>query len=97
MAQVVPDAELRARIDRYLAYLFDQWEQLPEMAAEWDEWDHDSRLTFALNWGVPADRLAQLRGWAADGLLTPAQRERYDALLALVEINRETLTYLLES
>jgi hypothetical protein len=93
----VPDAQLLARIDRYLDYLFDQWEQLPEMAAEWDEWDHDSRLTFALNWGVPADRLAQLGGWADEGLLTPAQRKRYDKLLQLVAQNRETLTYLLES
>jgi hypothetical protein len=97
MAQVVPDAELRARIDRYLAYLVDQWEQLPEMAAEWDEWDDLSRLTFALNWGVPADRLAQLRGWAAQGLLTLEQHERFDALERLVAQNRDTLTHLLES
>jgi hypothetical protein len=88
MAQVVPDAQLLARIDRYLEYLFDRWEQLPEMAAEWDEWDDLSRLTFAVNWGVPADRLAQLRHWADEGLLTPAQQERYDRLLQLVSQNR---------
>jgi hypothetical protein len=97
MAPVVPAAELKARIDRYLTYLFDQWCQLPEMAAEWDEWDDLSRLTFVLNWGVPADRLAQLRGWAAQGLLTPEQRERFDALEHLVAQNHETLAYLLES
>jgi hypothetical protein len=46
---------------------------------------------------VPADRLAQLRGWAEQGLPTPAQRQRYDDLLRLVARNPDTLTYLLES
>jgi hypothetical protein len=97
MAKLEADARLQEWIDDYLEYLWGQWEQLPEMAAEWDEWDRESRLTFAANWGVPADRLAQLRGWAADGLLTPAQRERYDALERLVARNEATLEHLLAS
>jgi hypothetical protein len=97
MAKLDADAQLGAWIEDYLEYLWGEWEQLPAMAAEWDEWDHESRLTFVEDWGVPSDRLAQLRGWADEGLLTPAQRERYDRLLQLVAQNDETLTHLLES
>jgi hypothetical protein len=96
MAQLDAKTSIGEWIDDYLEYLWGEWDQLPGMAAEWDEWDKESRLTFAEDWGVPADRLAQLRGWAAEGLLTPAQQQRYDALLALVARNGETLAYLLK-
>ena len=95
MAQVAQDPQLRSRIEHYLDYLTNQWEGIPELAAEWEDWDQDSRLTFVLNWGVPADRLHQLQGWAAQGLLTPGQHARYDGLLQLVERNRPTLERLL--
>jgi hypothetical protein len=95
MAQVVQDARLRASIEHYLDYLINQWEGIPELAAEWDEWDEESRLTFIFNWGVPADRLAQLHEWAQQGLLTPAQRARYEQLLKLVDAHRATLERLL--
>jgi hypothetical protein len=52
-------------------------------------------LTFIFNWGVPADRLAQLHEWAQQGLLTPAQRARYEELLKLVDTHRPTLERLL--
>ena len=96
MAQVVPDAERGAWIDDYLEYLIREWESIPGLAAEWDEWDDLSQLTFVVNWGVPADRLAQLHQWAEQGLLTPAQRQRYEQLLQLVAQHRPTLEELLK-
>ncbi len=95
MADVGTHIDVHQWVNDYLDYLFMEWEQLPELAAEWDDWDDLSRLPFVLNWGVPADRLAQLHAWAADGLLTPTQRGRYHQLLQLIANNRPTLERLL--
>ena len=95
MAQVVKGSQLHEWIDDYLTYLKRAWEDIPALAAEWDEWDEHSKLVFDVNLGVPNDRLYQLREWAAQGLLTPAQRERYDELLRLVDRHRPTLARLL--
>jgi hypothetical protein len=83
MAQVAQDTALQTRIDYYLDYLLQQWDGLSEVNAEWDEWDDESRRTFAANWAVPRDRLAQLHTWAAQGLLTAEQRSRYERLCAI--------------
>ena len=95
MAHVTHDMTLCAWIDDYLSYLIRAWAAIPETAAEWDDWDEHSQLVFVINWGVPQDRLHQLKGWAADGLLTPAQCQRYQELLQLIEQHRPTLERLL--
>ncbi len=95
MAQVAQEAHVRARIDHYLDYLLAQWEGVPALAAEWSDWDTESRLTFAWNWAVPRDRMHQLEQWATQGVLTPEQCVRYEQLLALVAQNRPTLERLL--
>ncbi len=95
MAQVARDADLRATIDHYLTYLAATWESVPLEAQEWHEWDEDSRLVYELNWAVPEDRLHSLRQWADQGMLTPAERARYDQLLRLVERYRPLLDELL--
>jgi len=93
---VTQSPELRARIDHYLHYLLREWEGIPALAAEWGDWDEDSRLVFDVNWGVPADRLYQLQRRAEQGLLAPEQRARYDELLQLVERHRPLLEELLK-
>ena len=95
MAQVAQDPGLRDRIDDYISYLTRKWEAMPELAGEWDEWDELSRLTFACDWGVPADRLHQLERWAEQGLLTAPQRARFDQLLRLVAQHGSVLERLL--
>ena len=95
MAQVVPDPQLRDTIDDYLDYLLCEWRGIPALADEWDEWDAHSQLVFAIDWGVPEDRLHQLQQWCAAGLFTPAQRARYDQLLELVARHRPVLEELL--
>jgi hypothetical protein len=95
MAEVAQDAKLSEWIEDYLDYLFMEWGGIPDLAAEWPEWDDESRLTFALDWPICEDRLQQLHGWAEQGLLTPNQQARHDELLQLVAENRPTLQRLL--
>lgn len=95
MADVVPWQQLETRVDEYLSYLTRKWSALPDSAAEWESWDEGSQLAFVIEWGVPADRLAQLRGWEAAGQLTPVQRDRYTSLLKLVEQYQSILDRLL--
>jgi hypothetical protein len=87
---------LRDRIDDYLEYLLRQWQAIPTLAAEWAEWDKDSKLSWAVDRGVPEDRLAQVERWAAENRLTPAQQSRYAALRALIDHHGPTLRGLLQ-
>lgn len=97
MAQVVQNADLRARVEHYLDYVRDQWSGIPDLAAEWADWDEESRVTFVWNWAVPRDRLHQLEQWADQGLLTPEQQARYERLLVLVAEQRPKIERLLAS
>jgi hypothetical protein len=87
----------QTRIDQYLDYLVRQWEGIPALADEWDEWDEHSRLIFALDWPICEDRLGQLEAWVGQGLLTPTQQARYDLLLTLIVQHRPTLEQLLDN
>jgi hypothetical protein len=95
MAQIAAEPHLAAQVDRYLAYLHEEWEGVPLLAQEWTDWDELSRLSFAVDWPIREDRLGHLRRWADQGRLTPAQRRRFDDLLALVERHRPMLERLL--
>ena len=95
MAQVAADPHLRTKIDEYLDYVIRAWRGIPDVAAQWDQWDDISQLTFVVDWGVPSDRLHQLHRWAEQGCLTPAQRAQYEELLRLVAQHHATLERLL--
>ena len=95
MAQVATDPQLAARIDRYLAYLWAEWEGVPGVAQEWPDWDELSRPSFAVDWPIREDRLGQVRRWADQRLLGESQRRRLDDLLALIGRHRPTLDRLL--
>ena len=96
MAQVAQDPQLRERIESYLSYLTEEREALPEIAAEWDEWEDLDQLDFVLEWPIREGRLRQLQQWAAQGVLTPTQRMGYEALLQLVTEHRFLLERLLQ-
>ena len=83
-------------IDDYLAYLVREWQSIPELAAEWDEWENHEQFDFVIEWPIREDRLHMLRTWAEQGKMTPAQCARYEELLKLVDEHRPTLTRLLE-
>jgi hypothetical protein len=95
MTGVARDTELVARIDVFLAYCLREWGAVPEIAEEWETWNDSDRLEFALEWPIREDRLKQLGGWAKQGLLTTAQRHRYDHLTAVVATHRPLLQQLL--
>ncbi len=91
MAQVTATSRIQGAIDDYLDYFTAEWRGVPALAAEWPDWDEDEQLDFILEWPIREDRLEQLRSWAGEGLLMPAQRERYAALLQLVARHRPTI------
>ena len=87
--------DIPGRIEHSLAYLRNEWESVPELAAEWHEWDEESRFSFAIDWPLREDWLHQLEQWQRRGLLTPDQQARYESLLALIAAHRPTLERLL--
>lgn len=96
MARVARLHEPRpGEIDGYLSYLLREWQSIPELAAEWHEWDQHSRFSFVIDWPICEDRLHMLRTWAEQGKMTPTQCDRYHELLTLVNEHRPTLERLL--
>ena len=96
MAQVARDPRLESDIDYHLEYQFHQWNNIPDVAEHWAEMDAIDQEVFHLEWvGITESRLTMLGQWAEQGLLTPAQRARYDELLQLVARCRPLLDDLL--
>ncbi len=95
MTQAARGAQVGAWIDDYLSYLLTEWNDVPTVAAEWDEWADHEQLDFVVEWPIREDRLYQLQQWAEQDLLTPEQRSRYAELLKLVEQHRPALERLL--
>ncbi len=95
MARVARILTAKERIDPYLDYLFAEWGAVPEVAAEWNEWEDHEQLDFVVEWPIKEDRLHQLQQWAREGLFTPDQQARYERLLALIAQHRPTLEQLL--
>jgi hypothetical protein len=80
MAQVGSDACIQEWADDYLSYLAGEWAAVPEIAEEWDRWAKHERLNFILEWSIREDRWVQLQGWVRQGMLTPGECVRYEAL-----------------
>jgi hypothetical protein len=95
MAQVVAEQAVEARIDNYLHYLLREWNRLPWVFSEWNDWEEHERLNFVLEWPIREDRLLQLRGWEEQGLLGSDQRRKFEQLLGLIEAHRPQLDRLL--
>lgn len=75
-------------IDDLLDQLTATWEKVPEVAAKIDGWDIGEQLTYTEEWPLYNDMLYRLGQYVEHGQLTPAQRQRYAALLELIERNR---------
>ena len=95
MAQVRRTSDLGEWVESYLTYLLREWEAVPEVAAEWDDWEEHERLDFVLEWPIREDRWLELKRWASQGQLTPVQCARYDALSALIARHRPIIDRLL--
>lgn len=89
MAQIAHPTDLQPDIDYHLDYQFQAWESVPEYAEWWPDMDVTQREVFHLEWvGITESRLAGLRRWAEQGLLTAAQRARYGNLMKLIARHR---------
>jgi hypothetical protein len=96
MAQVAGGTAAQPDVDYHLDYQFRAWESVREYVAWWSDMDWSQREAFHLEWvGITEARLRELRRWAEEGRLTPAQQARYAALMALVAERRDALTRLL--
>lgn len=92
MAQVVrPTA---AEIDFLLSTLFDEWQDVTELAHQWPTLDAAEKEDFQLEWTLTEERLERMQVIASHGL-TAAQWDRYRELLKLVAQNRPILETLL--
>lgn len=96
MAAEVDRWSLSDRIDACLARVAAAWAGVPVDAAEWDEWDWESRLVYRFGWTGPQDDWDALERWAADGLLTPEQRCRFEEIKPLMEAHGAILARLLD-
>jgi hypothetical protein len=83
------------RIDREFARLENEWAGIPELAAEWPEWDAHSRFSFAIDWPICEDILGRLLDREERGVLNPARQARLASLKALIAQHRPTLERLL--
>jgi hypothetical protein len=96
MAQVAwkyePDRFIAHDIDRLLAF----WRTVPEQAAEWPEWDEESRFDFWVEWPIDRERLSRVRDAAAAGLLDERQQQDWQELQQLIETHRATVEWMLE-
>lgn len=84
-------------IDYHLDFQFRAWGTIPEYAQWWAELDATQKEVFHLEWvGITESRLDRLRQWFEQGLLSTAQRDRYDKLLELVVRHRPVVQSLLD-
>ncbi|MCC7107069.1 MAG: hypothetical protein IT307_18210 [Chloroflexi bacterium] len=68
---------------------------MPELAAEWDDWDENSQLDFIFDWPISRERLTRVRRLAEAGKLTPEQQTRFEYVLRLVAEHGPTLERLI--
>ena len=86
------DSKRAARVEDLIGSLSSG---IPDLAAEWPEWDAHSRFSFAIDWPICEDTLGRLLDRDERGVLGPAQRARLASLKALIAQHRPTLERLL--
>ena len=96
MAQVARMAKLEQFVEKDLANLLAFWRTVPEQAAEWPEWDHNSRVDFVIEWPIEREALARVRRAAKAGLLDERQQRDWQELQQLIETHRATVEWMLE-
>ena len=85
----------KERIDWLLNDLTQRWETAPEVARAIDTWDTVDQLRYTEEWMLHFDKLQELREAEQAGLLSGAQRSRYEHLEYVVEANLPALREIL--
>jgi hypothetical protein len=95
MAQVARVSRPAWLIDKDLVNLLGFWRTVPELEAEWPDWDDRSRLNVIHDWPIERETLQRVVDAAAVGLLNERQRTEWLELTRLIEIHRETVEKML--
>jgi hypothetical protein len=82
-------------VERLLAWLTLEWERVPQVAQEIDQWDLMEQLHFTEEWPLEEDRLLTLQRYAARGVLSADQRARFEALQRIIARHRPILQQIL--
>jgi len=96
MAQVVRMPKLEKFVTKDLENLLAFWRTVPEMAAEWPEWDEMSRSDFVIQWPIERAALSRLKKAAKAGMLDERQQRDWQELQQLIETHRATVEQMLE-
>jgi hypothetical protein len=96
MAQVAREHRSARLINKDLENLLAFWRTVPEQAAEWPEWDHDSRLDFIIEWPIERETLLRVKAAAKAGVLDERQQQDWQELQQLIETHRATVEWMLE-
>ena len=95
MAQVVRQPRSPSLIDKDLANLLGFWRAVPELQAEWPEWDQNSRLDLIHDWPIERETLQRVQDASRCGLLNKRQQREWLELARLIETHRETVEAML--
>jgi hypothetical protein len=96
MAQVIRPPRLKQFVENDLKNLLAFWRDVPELADEWPEWDHNSRIDFIIQWPIDRERLIRVKDAVAAGLLDERQLRDWQELQQLIETHRATVERMLE-
>ncbi len=95
MAQVAHEQELSRRVDWDLERLLGFWRTVPEQAAEWMEWDEDSKLDMIIEWPIDRERLRRVVHAAEAGQLNVEQCRSWQEVQQLIARHRTTVEEML--
>jgi hypothetical protein len=96
MAQVIRPPRLKQFVENDLKNLLALWREVPELSAEWPEWDHNSRIDFIIQWPIDRERLCRVIDAAAAGLLDERQQRDWLELQQLIETHRAAVEWMLD-
>lgn len=85
MAQMTTAMTTERRIEVSLDVAFGHWERVRFHVTEWDTLDPEQQLSFIEEWTMVITRLKRLDQDFQSGLMSSAQRKRYEALMRIVD------------
>jgi hypothetical protein len=95
MAQVARVVRPTRLIDKDLTNLLGFWRAVPELEAEWPEWDECSRLNVIHDWPIERETLQRVVDAASAGLLNARQQNDWLELSRLIEVYRDAVERML--
>lgn len=97
MAQLASVATVRDHVDRLLADALQAWQQLPQVAEQFDGWDTVDQVRFIEEWPLREQRLRSLEALRRGGAMSAAQQLAFERLRQAVREKRPIIEHLLQS